>query len=96
MSVATPDQANYLYLYINVYDSEDFKREDLDIYSEADLSICQAVMGGMLWVKGLFKDTLQVPIERGTGSHKMVTVRGEGIKVIIMGIIWFLSIMIMI
>ena len=81
MSVAMPDQADYLYLYINVYDSDDFKREDVDIYSDADLSICQAVMGGMLRVKGLHKETLHVPVDRATGSHKMLTVRGEGIKV---------------
>ena len=70
----------YFYLYVRV-ERDDYyvKREDLDVYSEADLSVGQAVLGGELKVRGLHESELFLGVDGGTGSHETLCGAEHGI-----------------
>ena len=54
-------------------------RDDLDLYTEADLSVGQAVLGGELRVRGLHEAEMYLEVERGTGSHETLCRTDQGI-----------------
>lgn len=72
----------YFFIRLNVEKSTYFKgRDGYDLFSEADLSVSQALLGGVLHVRGLHKDNLRVDLPQGSleGSHANLVVQGEGI-----------------
>jgi DnaJ-class molecular chaperone len=56
MEVAAPAQADHYFLKIVVDPSNYFKRDGLDVVTEADVSVAQALLGGQLRVRGLFEE----------------------------------------
>lgn len=52
-----------LFVTFRVEKSDYFKRDGADVYTEADISISQAVLGGTIKIQGLYEDhTIQVVI----------------------------------
>lgn len=54
------DMDEAFYVYLRVKPSPHFKQEDRHIYSEADLSVAQSILGGSLFTKGLHKGFMEV------------------------------------
>lgn len=75
----TIDHDPYFYVYVTVEPQSYFKRDDLDVTTETDISIAQAILGGTTEIRGLHKDELDVTIPPLTSSHKTITVFDEGI-----------------
>ena len=70
----------YFYLYVRVEKDDYFvERDDLDLFTEADLSVGQAVLGGELRVRGLHEAEMYLGVERGTGSHETLCRTEQGI-----------------
>lgn len=74
-----PFQEPYFYVYVTVEKSPYFRREAFDIFSEHDVSLCQSILGGTIFVKGLHKETLAVKIPPLSGSHETIVACEEGI-----------------
>lgn len=50
-----------LFVTFRVEKSDYFKRDGADVYTEADISVAQAVLGGTIRIQGLYEDhTIQV------------------------------------
>ena len=70
----------YFYLYVRIEKDDYFvERDDLDLYTEADLSVGQAVLGGELKVRGLHQAEMYLDVEGGTGSHETLCRTEQGI-----------------
>ncbi|KAL3267021.1 hypothetical protein HHI36_011166 [Cryptolaemus montrouzieri] len=68
-----------LFITFRVEKSKYFTRDGADVYTEADISIAQAVLGGTIRVQGVYEDhTLQVM--PGTSSHTKIRLSGKGLK----------------
>ena len=74
------DQQDYFYAYFQVDSSSHFTRENCDIYSEADISLAQALLGGSFSVPGLHKESLSVEVPELTSSHRTLVVRDGGVR----------------
>jgi len=68
-----------LFVNVRVEPSNYFRREGTDIHTDANISISQAILGGIIRVQGLTED-LNVRIHPGTDSHSVLTLSGRGIK----------------
>ena len=59
-----------------------FRRDGNDIHTENDISVSQALLGGNLSIKGLYKSdlTLNLPSDPNIDcSHKTLVAPGEGV-----------------
>ena len=55
------------------------RREGYDIHTDANISISQAILGGIIRIQGLYED-LNIRIPPGTDSHTELTLSGRGLK----------------
>ena len=53
-----------VFVTMKILPSSIFKRVDYDIYSDVEISVAQAVLGGIVPVKGLY-DTVRLRIPKG-------------------------------
>jgi len=72
-------QGQELFVNVRVEQSTYFRREGSDIHTDANISLSQAILGGIIRVQGLRED-LNVRIPAGTSSHSILTLSGRGIK----------------
>ena len=75
----TKSQQPFFYVYITVNPSDDFKRDEWDLFSETDVSVAQVLLGGVTPVKGLHHDVLGLEVPPLTSSHTSLCIRNEGI-----------------
>jgi len=68
-----------VFVTVRVNESEYFRREGYDVHTNANISISQAILGGIIRIKGLHED-LNIRIPAGTDSHTELTLSGRGIK----------------
>ena len=66
-----------IFVTVRVEDSSYFTREGPHVHTNADISISQAVLGGIIRIQGLYED-LNVRIPAGTGSHSILTLADRG------------------
>jgi DnaJ family protein A protein 3 len=70
----------FFYIYVRVKRDDYYvARDDLDVYSQADVSVAQAILGGQLVVRGLHDKRTAVDVPEGTGSHQALCCTGQGI-----------------
>lgn len=68
-----------LFVTFRVEESKYFKRDGADVYTDVDISIAQAVLGGTIRIQGVYEDhTIQVM--PGTSSHTKIRLSGKGLK----------------
>ena len=60
MEVAAPSQADHYFVKVVIDESNYFKRDGLDVVTEADISVAQALLGGKLQIRGLFEEKVTV------------------------------------
>jgi len=78
-TVRMPVGKKELFVTFRVEKSDYFKRDGVDVYTEAEISISQALLGGTIRIQGLYEDhTLQ--ITPGTSSHTKLRLTGKGMK----------------
>uniref|UniRef100_A0A914DXJ7 Uncharacterized protein n=1 Tax=Acrobeloides nanus TaxID=290746 RepID=A0A914DXJ7_9BILA len=68
-----------VYVYINVLESLRHKRVKENIYTDVEISLAQAVLGGTVPVPGIEKDHV-VRIPPATSSHAQMCLKNQGIK----------------
>nr|XP_018899187.1 PREDICTED: protein tumorous imaginal discs, mitochondrial-like [Bemisia tabaci] len=68
-----------LFITFRIERSDYFRREGADIYTDAVISISQAVLGGNIRVRGVYEDQ-NILIAPGTSSHTKVRLSGKGLK----------------
>lgn len=68
-----------IFVTVRVEESDYYRREGYDVHTNANISISQAILGGIIRIKGLYED-LNVRIPSGTDSHSELTLSGRGIK----------------
>ena len=54
MKIASPLQNDHYFIKVLIDPSNYFVREGLDLHTEADISISQALLGGQLKIRGLY------------------------------------------
>ena len=59
MEPAAPAQADHYFIKIVIDESNYFKRDGLDVVTEADVSVAQALLGGKLHIRGLFEEKVK-------------------------------------
>ncbi|KAK9870999.1 hypothetical protein WA026_009959 [Henosepilachna vigintioctopunctata] len=68
-----------LFITFRVEKSKYFQRDGADVYTNAEISIAQAVLGGTIRIQGIYEDhTIQVM--PGTSSHTKIRLSGKGLK----------------
>jgi len=72
-------QGQELFVTVRVDASSYFRRDGYDIHTDANISLSQALLGGIIRVQSLTED-LNVRIHPGTSSHTVLTLAGRGIK----------------
>jgi len=72
-------QRREVFVTVRVEESDYFRREGNNIHTTANISISQALLGGIIRLKGLYED-LNLRIPAGTSSHAEMTLTGRGIK----------------
>jgi DnaJ family protein A protein 3 len=68
-----------IFLTVRVEPSGYFRREGSDVHTDADVSLSQAVLGGIIRIQGLYED-LNVRVPSGTSSHSILTLADRGFK----------------
>jgi putative uncharacterized protein GLEAN_08059 len=68
-----------LFITFRVSKSDYFKREGADVYTEAVISLSQAILGGTIRIQGVH-EYLTLNIPQGTSSHTRVRLAGKGLK----------------
>lgn len=68
-----------VFVTVRVEDSDYFTREGYNVHTSANISISQAILGGIIRVQGLYED-LNIRIPAGTDSHSELTLSGRGLK----------------
>ena len=68
-----------IFINFRVAKSNYFRRQGSDVHTDAKISLSQAVLGGMIRVKGIRED-LNVHIPPGTGSHSRLMLKAKGIS----------------
>jgi DnaJ family protein A protein 3 len=64
LRLALPD-GQEVFVNVRVEESKYFRREGFDVHTEADVSLAQAVLGGVIRIQGLYED-LNVRVPPGT------------------------------
>lgn len=68
-----------IFVTVRVEPSTYFRREGVDVYTDANISLSQALLGGVIRIQGLYED-LNVRIPPGTSSHAKLTLSDRGFK----------------
>lgn len=68
-----------VYVVVNVAPSLRHRREKENIFTDVEISLSQAALGGTIEVPGIFAST-KVHISPGTSSHAQMCLKGKGIK----------------
>jgi len=68
-----------LYIFLNVKHDCNFKRDGVNIYSEIDVSIIDAILGGRKRTMTLDEDALEVIIPAGTQPGTQLRLKGKGV-----------------
>ncbi|XP_023332094.1 dnaJ homolog subfamily A member 3, mitochondrial [Eurytemora carolleeae] len=68
-----------VFVTVRVQPSDYYRREGYDIHTDANISISQAILGGIIRIQGLYED-LNIRIPPGTDSHTELTLSGRGLK----------------
>merc|ERR1711973_529196 len=68
-----------VFVTVRVEESEYFTREGYNVHTNANISISQAILGGIIRIQGLYED-LNIRIPAGTDSHTELTLSGRGLK----------------
>jgi len=68
-----------VFVTVRVDESDYFSRVGNDIHTNANISISQAILGGIIRIQGLHED-LNIRIHPGTDSHTELTLSGRGVK----------------
>ncbi|XP_035232727.1 protein tumorous imaginal discs, mitochondrial-like, partial [Stegodyphus dumicola] len=68
-----------LFIRFRVAKSDYFRRDGPDIHSDVTISVCQALLGGSLRVRGLHEEII-LKIPPCTSSHTRMRLEGKGIK----------------
>jgi molecular chaperone DnaJ len=71
--------AGDLYIFLNVNNDSNFKREGVDIYSELEVSVIDAILGGRKKTTTLDEDALEVIIPAGTQPGTQLRLKGKGV-----------------
>jgi molecular chaperone DnaJ len=71
--------AGDLYIFLNVNNDSNFKREGVDIYSELEVSFIDAILGGRKKTTTLDEDALEVIIPAGTQPGTQLRLKSKGI-----------------
>lgn len=71
--------AGDLYIFLNVKSDGKFKRNGVDIYSELDVSVVDAILGGSRETETLDEDALEVIIPPGTQPGTKLRLKGKGV-----------------
>ena len=68
-----------LFITFRVEESNYFHRDGADVYTEAKISLSQALLGGTIRIQGVYEDQT-IQISPGTSSHHQITLTGQGLK----------------
>jgi len=68
-----------VFVTVRVDESDYFTREGYDVHTKANISLSQAILGGIIRIQGLYED-LNIRIPAGTDSHTELTLAGRGLK----------------
>lgn len=77
-----PEHQTHFYVKLVVEKSKYFKREGNDVYTQNDISVSQALLGGTLSVEGLHSNEIRITLPSNPTietSHKTLVAPGEGI-----------------
>jgi len=74
-----PPLQSTVYVVVNVAPSLRHRREKENIFTDVEISLSQAALGGTIEVPGIFAST-KVHIPPGTSSHAQMCLKGKGIK----------------
>jgi len=78
-SIRTHVDGREFFIKFAVEKSKKFRRQGSDVHSDSEISLSQAVLGGIVRVNGLYDDyRLNVPA--GTQSHEYIVLKGKGMK----------------
>jgi len=72
-------QGREVFVTVRVEESDYFRREGYDVHTTANISLSQALLGGIIRITGLHED-INLRIPAGTSSHTVMTLSGRGIK----------------
>lgn len=72
-------QGREVFITVRVEESDYFRREGHDVHTTSNISISQALLGGIIRVRGLYED-INLRIPAGTSSHTAMTLSSRGIK----------------
>lgn len=68
-----------IFVTVRVEQSNYFRREAFDVHSDANISLSQSMLGGIIRIQGLYED-LNLRIPPGTSSHSVLTLSERGFK----------------
>ncbi|XP_054721549.1 protein tumorous imaginal discs, mitochondrial-like [Uloborus diversus] len=68
-----------LFITFKVSRSDYFKRDGADVHTDAVVSLSQALLGGIVRIRGLYEEHA-LRISPGTSSHTKIRLEGKGIK----------------
>ncbi|CAD7078177.1 unnamed protein product [Hermetia illucens] len=68
-----------VFITFKVEKSRYFKREGADVHTDANISLSQAILGGVIRVQGVYEDQM-IQIPAGTSSHTQICLSGKGLK----------------
>merc|ERR1712059_2723 len=68
-----------VFITVRVEESDYFRREGHDVHTTSNISISEALLGGIIRVRGLYED-INLRIPAGTSSHTAMTLSSRGIK----------------
>lgn len=68
-----------LFITFKVERSPHFRRDGADVHANVEISLAQAVLGGLLRVQGVYEE-LSVQIQPGTSSHHTICLENKGLK----------------
>ncbi len=71
-----------LYLFINVYSHDLFKRSDENLYFECPISIADAALGSIIEIPTIDGGKAKIKIPAGTQSGKQLRLKGKGMPYI--------------
>ena len=75
----TDNHHDHIYVRVNVEASPWFTKVGPDVYSESDVSLSQALLGGELFCPGLGDAVTAVKVEALDSSHRTLVAPGKGI-----------------
>ncbi|PSN31618.1 Tumorous imaginal discs protein, partial [Blattella germanica] len=78
-TVRMPVGRKEVFITFRVDKSDYFRRDGADIYTDAEISLSQAVLGGTIRVRGIYEDQT-IQITPGTSSHTRIRLTGKGMK----------------